>query len=108
MSARERIGRHWEELSKFPGSSWQESQSPAFSEQVIANGVDGEKRQTCVGICHVNEAQLLPTTTASVLEIQEFCDYLVDFLYSSPRGLRCALVSPSLVSSAQYHLFYEI
>ncbi|KAJ7855600.1 hypothetical protein B0H14DRAFT_3865187 [Mycena olivaceomarginata] len=45
----------------------------------------------------------------SVLEIQELCDYIVDFLYSSPRDLKhCALVSPSLVSSAQYHLFHEI
>ncbi|KAJ7257538.1 hypothetical protein B0H12DRAFT_1232571 [Mycena haematopus] len=45
----------------------------------------------------------------SVLQIQELCDYIVDFLHNSPGSLKaCALVSRALASSAQYHLFYEV
>ncbi|KAF7373952.1 hypothetical protein MSAN_00607700 [Mycena sanguinolenta] len=46
---------------------------------------------------------------SSVLQIQELCDYIVDFLYNNPASLKvCALLSRPLVSSAQYHLFYEV
>ncbi|KAJ6537699.1 hypothetical protein B0H19DRAFT_1180685, partial [Mycena capillaripes] len=45
----------------------------------------------------------------SVLQVQELCDYIVDFLHNHPGTLKsCALVSPRLASSAQHHLFYEI
>ncbi|KAF7351965.1 hypothetical protein MVEN_01158600 [Mycena venus] len=45
----------------------------------------------------------------SVLQVQELCDYIVDFLHDHPETLKpCALVSPRLASSAQYHLFQEI
>ncbi|KAJ6468913.1 hypothetical protein C8R45DRAFT_1017830 [Mycena sanguinolenta] len=48
-------------------------------------------------------------TASSVLQIQELCDYIVDFLHRNSGALKvCALVSRPLVSSAQYHLFYEV
>ncbi|KAJ7488036.1 hypothetical protein FB451DRAFT_1390994 [Mycena latifolia] len=45
----------------------------------------------------------------SVLHVQELCDCIVDFIHNSPGDLKsCALVSPRLASSAQYHLFHEV
>ncbi|KAJ6480326.1 hypothetical protein C8R45DRAFT_1216068 [Mycena sanguinolenta] len=49
------------------------------------------------------------STTSSVFQIQELCDYIVDFLHRNSRALKgCALVSRPLVSSAQYHLFSDV
>ncbi|KAJ7698389.1 hypothetical protein B0H17DRAFT_333056 [Mycena rosella] len=48
-------------------------------------------------------------SAVSVLQIQELCDYIVDFLHDSSPDLKsCALVSTPLASSAQRHLFYDI
>ncbi|KAK7017712.1 hypothetical protein R3P38DRAFT_2539992 [Favolaschia claudopus] len=45
----------------------------------------------------------------SPFEVQELCDYMVDFLHDDPATLKtCALICTSMVSSAQHHLFHEV
>ncbi|KAJ7110619.1 hypothetical protein C8R44DRAFT_261761 [Mycena epipterygia] len=44
----------------------------------------------------------------TVLQTQELCDYITDFLHSSADLKSCALVSPQFTASAQRHLFHDI
>ncbi|KAJ6526204.1 hypothetical protein B0H10DRAFT_2450723 [Mycena sp. CBHHK59/15] len=46
---------------------------------------------------------------SAVIQMQELCDYIADFLHESSWDLRtCALVSPTLTSAAQRHLFHDV
>ncbi|KAJ7131289.1 hypothetical protein C8R44DRAFT_871801 [Mycena epipterygia] len=48
-------------------------------------------------------------TAGAVFRVQELCDQIADSLVESSTDLKtCALVSPTLTSSAQRHLFHDI
>ncbi|KAJ7247061.1 hypothetical protein C8J57DRAFT_1724694 [Mycena rebaudengoi] len=47
--------------------------------------------------------------SAAVLEVQELCDHITDFLLEDDAHLKtCALISRTFTRSAQYHLFHDI